>query len=293
MKNGNTLYGDLLVLFAMSLFGGYALFLRFFPDINPLLFLLAFQVVGLVFFWPMAWRQGFPALSSREKRLLAALAVVALANDLTYFVAFRLTTVANAAVAHQMVSVFLLFFAPLFLKEKTRRNEWIALGLAVIGTGVLYSDGIALGWSHTLGITLGLASAVFYALLIVLYRKLVKEESGRTVSVVNTWRFALSVLILLPILGWNGTLVEMNWSMFWPLAAFGFLFAFVASGIHNYGISRTRALHVSILGKSEPVFATAYAVFFLSELPTIPAIVGGILIIGSSFWLAMDTKGEV
>ena len=286
------MHGDLLIVVAMGIFGGYALFIRFFPEIHPLLFLFAFQVVGLTFFWPMARSQGFPVLSGCEKLLLVALAIVALANDLAYFLAFSLTTVANAAVAHQMVSAFLLVFAPLFLGEKTGRNEWIALGLAVIGTAVLYSNGLVLGQDHLMGITLGLVSAVFYALLIILYRILPDEERGRTISVVNSWRFGLSIIILLPILGGSGMLDKMNWGMLWPLAVFGFLFAFVASGIHNVGLSKARVLHSSILGKSEPIFAAIYAASFLGEIPGWQTTIGGVLIIGSAFWLALDTKEQ-
>lgn len=289
MKNQTSLQGDLLILLAMGLFGGYALFLRFFSEISPLLFLLAFQIVGLVCFWPIAAKQGFPILPRREKWLLAGLAVVAVANDLFYFYSIVLTTVANATVAHQTVSVFMLFFAPFFLGVKTKRNEWIALALALVGTVILCYDGLILGQRHFFGIAMALVSAVFYALLIVIYKK----EGERTKSLINTWRYGFSVLILLPILVINGTLGEFSMNMLWPLVAFGFLFAVIGTGIHIAGMGKTRPLHISIVGKSEPFFAVIYAAAFLGEIPGLRTIIGGILIIGSAIWLAIDTEGEI
>ena len=76
------------------------------------------------------------------------------------------------------------------------------------------------------------------------------------------------------------------------LVAFGILFAVIASGIHNLGISRTRSLHASILGKSEPVFAIIYAWIFLSEGPSMRTVIAGVLIIGASTWLALRAHKE-
>lgn len=292
MKTNRTFSGDLLVLVAMAMFGSYPLFLRLCPQISPLVFLGAFQVVGAVSFFIVAKLQGMPRLTKRDYVLLAALAVTATLNDLCYFFALTTTTVANAAVAHQSVSVFLLIFAPLLLRERTRKEEWIALVVSLAGIVALFSN--QLGGSgdkpHLLGIALGVLSGLFYALLIVLYRTIPNSNRGVTISVVNFWRYAMSSMLLLPFLSWM-KLGELRGLDAIPLVGFGLAFAVIASGIHNYGISRTRSLHVSILGKSEPVFAILYAFLFLRESPPIQVVLGGTLIIGSSLWLALK-KGE-
>ncbi len=276
--------GDALVTFAMLLFGAYALFIRLLPNIPIISFLFAMQVVGMISFFVIAVRQGFPKTTPMAKWLLLALAITTTANDLAYFWAFRLTSVANASVAHQLVSVFLLFLAPLFLREKTKKNEWIALVIALAGVFVLFGPGIALSSNDTLGIVLGLLSALFYALFILIYRYLPRQ--GYTVDFMNFWRYTLSTAMLLPVIPYFGGF-HVIYQNFWSLAAFGMLFAVIASRIHNLGISRTRPLHVSIIGKSEPVIATLYAFLFLRQVPTASAILGGILIVGASLWLAL------
>src|SRR5271156_4351512 len=106
-KRNSILTGDVLVLVAMALFGSYPLFLRFFPNIPTLAFLLAFQVVGAVAFGSFQCFSERTPIKGNRLALLAALAVVASGNDLAYFFALRLTSVANAVLAHQMVSGFL------------------------------------------------------------------------------------------------------------------------------------------------------------------------------------------
>ena len=154
------LKGDVFIFLAMILFGSYALFLRLLPEIPTITFLFSMQFVGaIVFFVAVKTRKERPAVSRREWLLFLALAAVALLNDFAYFSAFRLTTVANAAFAHQMVSVFLLLFAPWLLKERTQKHEFGALAVAIAGLALLYGGGIAL--SHGARISLGFLLVLF------------------------------------------------------------------------------------------------------------------------------------
>ena len=240
----------------------------------------------MVSFCIIAFRSRIVELKQRDYFLLFALAVVAILNDLCYFYAFTLTSVANAAIAHQSVSLFLIVLAPFLLKEHTRKEEWVALIFSFAGIVILYSNqlGAAVNGRELIGITLGIASGGFYALLIVLYRILSNKERGISINVVNFWRYLMSTILLLPFIA---LIPNLMWetSDISTLVGFGLVFAVIASGIHTYGVSKTRSLHVSIIGKSEPVFAIIYAFLFLHESPTVEAIVGGSFIIGSSLWL--------
>jgi drug/metabolite transporter (DMT)-like permease len=283
------LRGDALVTLSMLMFGGYALFLNLLPKIPVVSFLFAMQAVGMIVLFAKAIRQGFPKTTPNVKWLLLALAIATTANDLTYFYAFRLTSVANASVAHQLVSIFLLFLAPLLLHERTEKSEWISLAVALLGILILFGRGLGVSSHDAIGITFGVLSAFFYALFVLIYRHLGEDGKGYTISFLNFWRYLLSTLILLPFIPYFGGfgIIREN---FWSLIAFGILFAVIASGIHNLGIARTRPLHVSIIGKSEPVIATLYAFFFLGQVPAISALIGSLLIIGASVWLAFQKE---
>jgi drug/metabolite transporter (DMT)-like permease len=283
--------GDILVLCAMSLFGTYALFLRMQPQIPVLIFLRSFQIVGALVFGICYAVCGITRLGKKAILLLVLLALVASAQDLVYFCAFRLTTVANAAIAHQMVSVFLLILAPWLLQERTRRSEWIALAFSLCGLVILYSGHtISVNTKDSAGISLSLLSAFLYAMLIVLFRHI--NRLGLSIVTLSFWRYFLSTLLLVPIV-----FTSIHWTPHGPdllwLGLFGVLFAVIGTWLHILGINQTRALHVSILGKSEPVFAALYAFIFLKEWLTINEILGGLLIIGSSIFLAFLSESAL
>lgn len=276
--------GDTYVLLAMLIFGSYSLFLRFFPQIPTLTFLFFFQIVGALVFLLLQFRAGLPRISKFTFLLLISLSIVALGNDLSYFLAFRNTSVANAALGHQMVSIFLLILAKVFLKELTRFKEYIALIFSLAGILIIYYRGLSINHAgDILGISLSLLSALFYAFLIIHYRYLSRKLS---ITTINFLRYSLSSILLLPVaLAFSG--FNFSSSNLPVLIIFGFLFAVVASGIHNFGMSKTKALHVSIIGKSEPVIAIFYGFLFLHEIPSWEVIIGGSLIIGSSLFLAL------
>jgi len=279
---GRFLHGDVLVIASMAIFSSYPLFFRFFPEIPTLVFLFAFQVVGVL---GLAIIGGIGRPTRSNLLLLIGLAIAAIANDLCYFLAFRTTTVANAAIAHQSVSVFLVFLTPLLLKEAIRRQEWIALSVSLVGIAILYSRGAGLDGGHNLlGITFGVLSGFFYALCIISYVVILRR--GLRIRMVNFWRYGISTALLLPFVSLLGVSAIRPGDLV-PLIGFGVLFAVVASGIHVFGISRTRPLHASILGKTEPVFAIFLALVVLNEVPSIEAVIGGVLILGSSVWLTL------
>lgn len=282
------LSGDTLVFLAMLIFGSYALFLRFFPAIPAFMFLFALQFVGAIGFFFLCPPQKLLAVFKNNAWLFLGFVAVALGNDLTYFMAFRMTSIANVAFSHQMVSVFLLFFAPLFLAERTTKKEWVALFVSLCGLLVLYFPGFALQSMRDIeGISFGLFSALCYALLIVCYRKL--TERGLSIREINFWRFSLSTVAVLPFVFVFGGLRTSPENLL-VLLVFGLLFAVIASGMHNYAIAHTRSLHVSIIGKSEPIIAALYAFLWLNETPTASILIGGALILGSSVWLAFQKE---
>ncbi|MFZ4115171.1 MAG: DMT family transporter [Chthoniobacterales bacterium] len=285
-----SLKGDLLVFVSSMLFASYPLFLRLNPDTSTLLFLFAFQVVGAGFFAIVFLKHGLPKISPHIILLLGLLALFCILHDFTYFFSFRLTSVANAAVGHQTVSIFLLFLAPYFLKEKTNHAEWIAVVLGILGTIILFFDAHQqIDMSHSKeGIVLSIFSGLLYALLIILYRYL-QNKINLPLQTINFFRYIISITLLLPFMLFFGRFHATPKTV-WTLIIFGLLYAVLASSIQQVAMKWSRVLHISVIGKSEPAFAMLYALLFLKEVPHWNAIIGGAMIIGTSLWLVTCTK---
>lgn len=279
--------GDILISLCMLVFGLLLVFIKILGDINPFSLLFSFQCVAAVSFFSVLLWNGFEHISARAWKLLALLAFVALGNDLAYFFALRLTLGATAAVGHQTVSLYLLFLAPIFLREKTKRSEWMALWVSLLGVLILYGKDLTQQrWEDIWGITLGLLSAPFYAMLIILYRLLPKEDIS-TITI-NFWRHLIGMIVLIPFL-FALNAVPYTSKQIIILVVFGGCFT-LASGIHNFAISRTRTLHSSIIGKSEPVLVAFFSFLFLREIPGPQTLIGGTLIIAASVWLACQKE---
>lgn len=276
--------GDMLVIAAMAIFGAYGLFFRLLPAISPVLFLFSMQVIGMAVFAAIMPRQ--KVTGRKIWTLLVMLAFAELVNDLSYFNAFRLTTVANATFTHQLMFVFLLILAPLFLGEKTDRKEWSALIPALLGLVLIFQEGFRISSRDTLGVILGTVSAFAYAVMVVIYRYLAKD--GLDIRSVNFWRYVFSATILIPVIATVSNSVSVLLASAPILALFGLAFAGIATAIHTTGMKFTRSLHVAIIGQSEPVFASIYAFLILHEAPTLRTLIGGTLIIGSGLWLAFQ-----
>lgn len=277
--------GGLFIISALLIFGSYSLFLRFLPNISTLSFLFFFQLFGAVVFFILFLKKGLRKINKGEFIFFVTLALVALGNDLAYFSAIRLTTVANATLAHQMATFFILFLAPLILKEKTQKYEMRAVFISLLGLLVLYGKSLNLNnLAHFFGLSLGFLSALFYALVIIHFRLLTKK--GLTIYQINFFRYSISLIIITPFLFKFGNL-DIQLSNLVPLTLFGLLFAVIATILHTVGISLTKSIRAAVIGQSEPVIATFYALLFLKEVPSVETILGGALIIGSSLWLTL------
>ncbi|MEO8706219.1 MAG: DMT family transporter [Kofleriaceae bacterium] len=287
--SGSWLHADLLILIAMAIFGSYALFLRLAPDIPSLTFLFAGQITGAIGFYFVGRVYLCVRLTRRDLGYYLALAVVGVGLDLTAFVAYRLTDVANVALGQQSVSIFLLVLAPIFLGERTTRREWIALVPSLAGLVLVYWGKTSLSRADLAGCGLALVAGLLYAILIILYRVIPDARRGVTVHTASFWRYAFSTLLMLPLLPFM-RLGSLDAADIGVLAGFGTLFLVLGTMLYIIGVERTRAVHASIIGKTLPVFAIVYAFAFLDEAPSTTAIIGGALILGASIWLAVQRE---
>lgn len=280
--------GDMQILLAMALVGLYALFLRKFANIPISFFIFSSQIIGAIFFFILFIKHKKQiTIRKKEWMIIAMIGLAGLLNNFLYLTALRLTKVSNAVVAHRMVAVFTLFLAPLIVKEKITRKEKLVLFLSFLGIGILYLNDLRFKNSDLLGITFGLGAAFFYALIIILYRLL--SKTIESVSIVNFWRFLFSTIILSPFIAAKDGLI-LNGKNLLILIIFGFMGGVIISGLQSSGISKTKAMHASIIGQSEPVFAIIFALAFLNETPALQSIIGGTIIIGSNIWLTFKEK---
>src|SRR5215472_13616757 len=99
---------------------------------------------------------------------------------ITFVLATKLTTAANAVLLQYTAPVWVALFAASFLGERAMRSDWVAVGLTLSGMTLFFAD--QLRWAGTLGNLVGVASGVFYAAMALLMRK--QKQSSVTESII-------------------------------------------------------------------------------------------------------------
>lgn len=275
------LIGPMLIVFALAIFASFGIFVRN-VQASQQVILFFFNLVGAVFlFFVLLHKGGFEA--KKLLLMLAVLAVAAILNDFLYFTAFRATTIANSILTHYTMPIFVSVLAPFMLKEKLERITGIAIAISFLGLFImLYSSGFE---TNLVGIAAGTGSGLFYALIIILYKKITRDLSIYTA---NFYRFLISTVILAPFALIEGVSISAL-----PLLIFGGLLYYVfAASLHTEGIKRVKAQSAGVIGYVEPVFGVIYAFFFLSEVPSVLALAGGFLIILSGYLILTRTSYE-
>lgn len=265
--------GKFLITFALLLFASYGVFIRLIPA-SPMTILFFSSLFGAIFFF---FKSNAKRELSKIRYLILPLVIftlIAILNDLAYFYAFRLTTVANAVLTHYTAPIFVTLLAPVMLKEKLNKNTVLALLLSFTGLVVLLSPSRFTLDTNFAGTALGLFSGLMYALFILKF----KDLSNRfAVTTINFYRYLVTCILVSPVLFIEKPLITLN--LIAQLVLFSLIFTILAVWLHTEGIKRVKAQDAAIIGYIEPLAATIYGIIFFSEIPNVATLIGGSLIL--------------
>lgn len=221
-----------------------------------------------------------------RKTFLVGLAYAA--TLVSYVLANRLTTSANAIYLQSTAPLYLLLLAPWLLKETVRLRD-LPIVAAVLGglLLVLLGDDLpsATAPDPARGNLIGALSGFTYAVTIAGLRWLGKEreDTNRTLAAViwgNSIAFLAVLPAALPLVHWQGV----------DLAGIGYLGIFqigLAYLLVIRGLQQVPALDASLLLLVETAFNPVWVWLFLSEKPSLLALGGGALIVGATLYQAV------
>ena len=179
-----------------------------------------------------------------------------------------LTTVAKTGFITGLYAVFVPLIAAAFFKHHITTMQWIAVGLAILGTAVLSLHGFALGK----GEFLVLIGALFFALHII---GLGKWSPGRDPYALTMIQMAtVGVLAYLASLksGFHSPHDQGVWAVVIYSAIFASAFAFI---VQTWAQSFMSATSVGIILTMEYIFAAIFGIVIVHEHLTWRVLVGG------------------
>lgn len=202
-----------------------------------------------------------------------------------------LTSASNAAFLISLCVVITPFVEWLLLGERPDGRLLPAVGLSLLGTWLL-SGGVELQFN--LGDGLMLLAALLRALLVCLTRRLTADSQvpALALTAVQTGVIGFGCLLLGSLLLPGGLPSLPTAPAFWAgslyLVLFATLFAFF---VQNLALRRSSPTRVALLMGSEPLFGALFAVLWLSEQLSLPAWLGGLLIVGATLWTSLGRRG--
>lgn len=216
----------------------------------------------------------------REKWRLLFAGVCLGANWALLFEAYNLMNVSLATLTYYTAPVLVLVLAPLVLKE--RQNGLAYLGMAVVIVGMLLVVGMDFGEGgvSATGLIVGLGSAVFYAMLM-LVNKQITGVSGLNLTFIE---IVIAAVILLPYVFATSGGVPL------PTDARG-IFALLflctvntgfACWLYFSSMNRLPAKAVALMGYFDPVSALIFSAVFLDERLSGVQLAGAVLVLAGA-----------
>lgn len=275
--------GTLLIIISAISFGALAIFARiaYAAGADPITVLfLRFTIAAVVMVGIMAARR----LSFPRGRTLVSLALMGgvgyVSQSLLYFTALTMASPALVSLLLYLYPALVTVLSAIFLGERLTPVKLAALVLASIGTAL--TIGRAEG-GQPLGIVLGAAAAVVYAIYILVGSRVTARAGAITSSSVIMAAAAVVYAILVVVQGPRFPTTLLGWAAITAIALISTVLAMVT---FFAGLERVGPTNASTLSTFEPLVTVLLAMVFLRETIVPLQILGGGLILSAVILLA-------
>ena len=233
-------------------------------------FAIAFYLVVIV-----AARRTKDLKPGGQSVMLVASGLVTAAFAICVYKAYNLVPVGTATFLLYLSPVLVALMAPLILKEKLERSTLLCLGIALAGTGLLsWGQSGDSGRLSALGIVYALGSALAWAVLMIIWKKLRETTSPFTIGIwTNAVCAAAAAAFAIPS---THLVTPKAWI---ALVVFGTVSFGAASLTYFYALKRVKVQDAAILSYIEPVSAMVLGFAFLGEAPRPQDYLGAALIV--------------
>jgi drug/metabolite transporter (DMT)-like permease len=202
---------------------------------------------------------------------------------ISFVVSTKLTTAANAILLQYTAPVWVALFAPVFLKESTRRLDWLFIGLTFGGMAVFFMDSLSL--EGVRGIFTAIVSGMAYAGLAMVLRR--EPEERKAVSIV----YGNLLLCLLGLLVWRppwpplSDLLLLAVAGIFQLGLPYYLFTLASRGV--------TALEMVLVTALEPILNPLWVFLGLGERPAPWSLAGGaVVLLAVTLWSVLKARDE-
>jgi RarD protein len=203
-------------------------------------------------------------------------------NWMFLYQAYDHTTLTNATLGYYFAPVFVMILSPFILKEQLPVKKIICIGVAIIGMLMIVGNGVsASGTEDLLGIFFGLLAAACYAALMLL-NKFIRLMGRLEITIIQ---LGITALLLFPYVFFTEGFGISGVSK--SSVPFIIILGIVNTGIGFWlffsGMEKLKGQSIAMLSYVDPFVAILISAVILQEHMTIVQMLGGTLLLGSTF----------
>lgn len=285
------------LVISMIIFGTIGIFRRLIPYSSGVIAMTR-GIIGALFLLGYITIRGqkldFKAIKNNLLILALSGAFIGI-NWILLFESYNYTTVATSTLCYYFAPVFVIVASPFIFNEKINSVKAMAVIMSLLGmvlvSGVYKGIGDpSMGASsNSIGISLGIGAALFYATVIILNKKL-KDIDAFDQTIVQLF-FAGAVLIPYNIFtgAFSDIKASTNVTVVILLAVVCIVHTGVAYLLYFGSMQGLSAQTIAIFSYIDPVVAILISTFVLREGLDVLGIIGAVLILGSTLMSELRT----
>lgn len=190
-----------------------------------------------------------------------------------FVIATKMTTAANAVLLQYTNPIWIIIFGPALIGEKNRKSDYLAVVGVLAGMVLFFAEDI--GGGSFMGNIIAIIAGVAMGFMSIFMRrqKDASPEDSFVLSHLITLLIALPFFFAKPL--GNGIVGIAC------ILALGIVQIGLPSIMYSIGISGESALTSMLISMIEPVMNPIWVMLIVHEVPSVSAIAGGVIILGT------------
>lgn len=275
---------EIQFILSMIIFGTIGVFVRFIELSSSETALLS-SSIGCIFltFVFLLMQKSIPWKRVKANTAILLFSGIALGGNWIFlYKSYEYTTITNATLGYYFAPVFVMLLSPIILQEHLPIKKIVCIGVAVLGLLLIVGNGLsATGTGDVIGILFGLAAAAFYAALMLL-NKFIKDLAKLEITIIQ---LGVTALLLLPyvLLTEGLSILEVSSSSIPFILILGIVNTGIGFWLFFSGMQKMKGQSIAMLSYVDPFVAILISWLILQEQMTIVQMLGGALLLGSTF----------
>ncbi len=227
--------------------------------------------------------QSLRLYSMRDYGLALLLGVIMAAHWVTYFAAMQYSSVSVGMIALFTFPVLTVLLEPLFERVRLAWQDLVSALVVLLGIALIVPEP-SLDNDVTLGIVIGVVSALLYAVRNLLHRNYFSQYSGTQAMAYQT------LVIVLCLLGFGSdALYNADWHTLGLLILLGSVCTALPHVLIANSFKHLRAKSFALIACAQPLYGTVLAAWLLHESPGVNTLIGGTLVICAALYETVNT----